>query len=458
MNLSNTQPNSIKRDAIPVLQTKADLNAFIKAVNQYCNLNHGEIGQNVVNNKLFVEKPVEECPHYNSRRKHSKTGKDIPHSRKYQQEKPPSLSANVHERSKAKEESGGGGSTIPLSPLPESKEEDDEDLELTEDAQRQLNEDTRNWKKEQEIIKADHRILKNQDDSCASMIVEHVSPVMMREIEINPLFEVWRKLSFSSVDRSVLFMRLLKELFSSGNASDAVEAMMQLFAQKQDPDQNNPSTFINQVADRFAHLLPLIEDKSSPGMINANQLQTMVLIHGLNKTLSANKDGIKTHLQAHPKDALVKTPELIAALMKAYMSDMNEERVAVSEQSAAFAAKVSTKPPPKKKAAIPWKWHADNPDNSEIAGLVHCTNCHKINGKFHYQHSLGRCSWTAEREKAYQARRAPKLQAKAAAVEAPAPAPAEASEVERLRSELTQAHLNIAFYAGHATRKDQLDA
>ena len=122
--------------------------------------------------------------------------------------------------------------------------------------------------------------------------------------------------------------------------------------------------------------------------------------------------------------------------MKAYMSDMNEERVAVSEQSAAFVAKVSTKPPPKKKAASAWKWHADNPNNSEIAGLVHCTNCHKINGKFHYQHSLERCSWTAEREKAYQARRAPKLQAKAAAVEDPAPA--QASEIERLKKGLAE--------------------
>ena len=172
-------------------------------------------------------------------------------------------------------------------------------------------------------------------------------------------------------------------------------------------------------------------------------------------------------------------PVFQQTFMKDQKQKKNQEEVAAPSPSHLFqnpkmkmtktsnsqrTPKLSTKPPPKKKAAIPWKWHADNPDNSEIPGLVHCTNCHKISGKFHYQHSTERCTWTAEREKAKEARRAPKLQAKAAAVEAPAPAPTESPEMERLRTELahfkevSQEREKTAFYAGQATRKDQLDA
>ena len=257
---------------------------------------------------------------------------------------------------------------------------------------------------------------------------------MMREIEINPRFLEWRNLSFSSIDRSVLFTRMLKALFSSGNASDAVDAMMHLFGQKQDPNEHNPSAFINQVNEAYASIVPLIEDPENKGTIKALQLQTMVLIHGFNRSDPFIKDGIKAHLDAHPKDALSTPGDLIAAIMKAYTSDLNEERI--SEQSAAFAATTTASPklPAKKKA---WKWHADNKDHSAIPGEVHCPNCHKLTNKFFYTHHPDKCNRTAESEKAYQVRKAAvKLHAKAAVVAAPAPS--EASELERVKTENEQ--------------------
>ena len=119
--------------------------------------------------------------------------------------------------------------------------------------------------------------------------------------------------------------------------------------------------------------------------------------------------------------------------MKAYTSDLNEERI--SEQSAAFAATTTASPklPAKKKA---WKWHADNKDHSAIPGEVHCPNCHKLTNKFFYTHHPDKCNRTAESEKAYQERKAAKLHAKAAVVTAPAPA--EASELERVKTENEQ--------------------
>ena len=283
-------------------------------------------------------------------------------------------------------------------------------------------------------MKRDQKILKTHDDAAASFINEHVGAEMMREIEINPRFLEWRNLSFSNTDRSVLFTRMLKVLFSSGNASDAVDAMMHLFGQKQDPNEHNPSAFINQVNEAYASIVPLIEDPDNKGTIKALQLQTMVLIHGFNRSDPFIKDGIKAHLDAHPKDALSTPGDLIAAIMKAYTSDLNEERI--SEQSAAFAATTTASPklPAKKKA---WKWHADNKDHSAIPGEVHCPNCHKLTSKFFYTHNPDKCNRTAESEKAYQVRKAANLHAKAAVVASPAPA--EASELERVKTELAHA-------------------
>ena len=114
----------------------------------------------------------------------------------------------------------------------------------------------------------------------------------------------------------------------------------------------------------------------------------MVIINGLDKGSSANREGIKTHLHDHPDDALDKTPELIASILKAHMSDLNTDRP--SEQSSAFIAHSSTKPATKK-AATSWTWHADAPDKSAIPGLAHCEKCFKAFGNYQYTHPTEKC-------------------------------------------------------------------
>ena len=68
----------------------------------------------------------------------------------------------------------------------------------------------------------------------------------------------------------------------------------------------------------------------------------MVTINGLDKASSANRDVIKTHLVAHPEDALDLPTELIASILRAHMSNLNTDRV--SEQSSAFAAQMHPEP------------------------------------------------------------------------------------------------------------------
>ena len=316
----------------------------------------------------------------------------------------------------------------------EQKQIDEDSIPLTADSQAKLDRDTFNYDKQKEIGKAEHKILKGHDDSCAAFMMEHIGPEMFQEMIISPLFATWRGLPIECKDRAVLLMRMLKDLFSSGNASDAVEAMSNLFSIKQSSEQLSPSAFINSLTEAFEATIPLIEDKNNRGMINAQQLKTILLIHGLGKFSSANKEGIKNHLRDNPVDALVKANDLIAAVLKAHMSDANEERASsASESSAAFAASIApSKFSAKKTTARAWEYRKDNPDYSEIPGADHCNNFHTLTKLFFYGHNPAKCNRTAESEKARKAKKDAKLHAKAAVVDTPAPASAKLSEEERM--------------------------
>ena len=169
------------------------------------------------------------------------------------------------------------------------------------------------------------------------------------------------------------------------------------------------------------------------GMINGQQLKTILIISGLSKSSSANKEGIKNHLKDHPETALTKPNELIAAVLKAHMFDINEERT--SEISAAF---VSSAPSPrpaavKKPGASPWKWRKDLPGYAEIPGATHCANCHKLcGGLYFYSHSTERCTKDAASVKAWKDKQEARLHAKVAAVGIPIPAPAQLSVDEKI--------------------------
>ena len=300
---------------------------------------------------------------------------------------------------------------------------DEDEIPLTEAGQAKLDKDIANFEKKQDLQDAKNKIHKDNDDACASMITEHISAEMMQEIEVQPKYAEWKALSHTCIDRSVLFLRMFKDLFSSGNSSDAVDAMTYLFNLKQPQDQANPSAFLNAVRDAYGATIGLIQDPKNAGMINGLQIQSMVIINGLNKMSSANKEGIKTHLADHPDDALLKPGELVAAILKAHMSDLNTDRV--SEQSSAFVATLTAattqdkKVIPKKAVANAWVWHENKPDKSEIPGAVHCANCKTLTKKFFYTHSTEKCKRTAESEEARKQRENTKLHAKVATVEDP---------------------------------------
>ena len=462
MNLASLQPNPTKIDQLPILRNKAGLPMFNKCLRRISNLRFGEVGRKIIEDSLFEKTTSIDKPHYNSLRPHPVTGKPIHGERMYAKKtrtnpevpqpstststEPEALDEKVSarapaSRSSSTEKKTDGSQKTGISFVAVSDEEDEDAIPLTEAAQDKLDRDIGIWNKQEDTKEKKHKIRKDHDDDCATLIVEHISPEMMQEIEISPLYTVWRDLPHECVDRSVLFVRLLKDLFSGGNSTEAVDAMARLFNLKQsDP---HPSTFFNSVLEEFSALIPLIEDKNNPGMINGLQLQTIVLINGLNKTSSANKDGIKKHLEDNPEDALNKPAQLIAACLKAHQSDLNTDRI--SDQSSAFAAVVTNTKNTPKPAGPKWEYREDKKDHSEIPGAVHCKNCHTLTkGLFFYNHPTSECKRTPASEKARQERAQEKsknkFHAKAAEVEKTG-----LSEVEQLKLEIA---LQNAFFAG----------
>ena len=464
---------SNKRDPVPIFYRKGNANAFYKGIKDKCILHYGEVGQNVIQDILFPTTNLGIMPHHNDRRLNPVTGKPIENQRKYPREQyftpeptgRTELHPNVTAR-KSSEFSLSSSSSTSAENLEAEEQEDEEtktfkmaassiprfidedEIPLTEAGQAKLDKDVANFEKKQELLEAKQKIHKDNDDACAAMIIEHIGAERMQEIEVQPKYSEWKALAHKCTDRSVLFLRMHKMLFSTGNSSDAVDAMTHLFNLKQPQDQAHPSTFLNAVTDAFSATIGLIQDPKNAGMINGLQIQSMVIINGLNKSSSANKKGIKTHLADHPDDALLKPGELVAAILKAHMSDLNTDRV--SEQSSAFAAiHTAAKTPFKKaitkKAAISaWAWHEDNADNSEIPGFVHCANCKTLTKKFFYSHPTEKCRRTAASEEARIQRKNAKLHAKIAAVEDPPPPTA--NDYESLKSAYDEM---TAFMAEH---------
>ena len=412
----------MKRDQVPILRSKGTLPAFEKGFKDHCLLRFGEVGQNIIKNKLFETIPVEEKPHYNSLRIHPTTGRPLEGQRLYQKE-PTEPDPSLSQPSSASKVSFRAQKAKSYA-SEEEKQIEEDSIPLTALSQAKLDRDTFNYDKRKDVAKAEQKIKKADDDACAAFMCDHISPEMFSEIEISILFSKWKELPHESADRAVLFMRLIKELLSSGNATDAVEAMSQLFSIKHSSDQVNPSSFLNALNEAFDATMPLIQDKDHPGMINGQQLKTILIITGLHKGFSANKAGIKDHLYDHKVDALKNPNELIDAVLKAHMSDINDERV--SEQGSALAASVTpAKPHAKKTAVKEWTYHKNKPDKSQIPGKVHCANCLALTKQYFYSHPPDECNRTAESEKARKEKNA-KLHAKVAAVEDPTPSPASA--------------------------------
>ena len=350
---------------IPILCGPATFPAFKNAVQIHCRLRYGQIGQDLINGTTTTVPKIGNKPHYSDEMIHPLTNQSIPGSRKYEREVPPEM----------KEE--------------EKRIFDYDAIPLTEKGQAKLDKDTAAWEKRESANLTAFTILKDHDDNLCKALDDHISQEAKNQITINPQHATWVTLPFSCTSRSCQFFSMIESLFSKGNSGESVDQASIFFNLRQPQDQPHPAAFINKAIDQAKVITALLQDPTNKGFISINRLHSMVIINGLDKGSSANREGIKTHLHDHPDDALDKTPELIASILKAHMSDLNTDRP--SEQSSAFIASSSAKLATKK-AATSWTWHADAPDKSAIPGLVHCDKCLKATGNYRYTHSTEYCS------------------------------------------------------------------
>lgn len=358
---------------ISQLKSNVHFPSFKKTVHNHCHLNHGQVGQDLIKGSITVVAALGPSPHYNDELIHPVTHEKINGSRKYERESPPE--------------------EVPLG-------FDLDSLPLTEKGQTKFDKDTDSYDKRAAAHLIAHNILKNHDDDLIRVLHDNISQEALNQITITPQHSEWLKLPFTCTSRSIHFFKMLEILFSKGNSTESVDQAATLFNLKQPHDQQHPSAFLNAVNDQIKIVIALLQDKDKPGFISVNRIHSMVTINGLDKTSSANREGIKTHLLEHPADALDLPAELISSILRAHMSDLNTDRV--SEQSSAFIAPLVTKPAVKK-AASSWTWHEDKPDHSAIPGLTHCTNCFKLTkGLYFYSHSTGRCRRTEDSVRPYR--------------------------------------------------------
>ena len=386
------------RTNITQLRNNATYPGFKKTFLNHCHLNHGQVGQDLITGITTKVEPLGNRPHYSDELIHPVTNEKIHGSRKYERERPP-----------PEEKSEDGIKSLALA-------FDLDTLPLTEKGQARFDKDIASYERRESANLAAHNILKKDDDDAIRVLHDHISQEALNQITISPLHATWLKHPYSCTTRSILFCQMLDSLFSKGNSTESVDQAAILFNLKQSPDQQHPSAFLNTVNDQIKIVIALLQDKDHPGYISVNRIHSMVTINGLDKASSANREGIKTHLTAHPEDALDLPTELIASILRAHMSDLNTDRV--SEQSSAFVAQLHPEPATKS-AASKWTYHEDRKDKSAIPGLTHCANCFKImKGMYYYSHSTERCKRTAAGDwKDHKEKKAgvtPKLQAKVA--------------------------------------------
>lgn len=393
--LDSPKPNN----PLPHLDGNSNSPDFFRAVNLHCLTSHGLIGQDVIKGRPTIPEKLGPRPHYSDQRLHPLTGDPIPDSRQF-----PRVDAT-------KEQLATYGF-------------DPDELPLTPDGERRLDSALAAYTHRQNSLATTKAALKINDDALLNIIMAAITPAAHNQYIISPEYLVWRDLPFESVSRSHYFLVLLETLFSKGNATASVEHATALFGGKQPHDQPHPSHYIKMTNERMDQFRHLLADPAHPGLVSFNRIHAMVIISGLNKTSSANREGIKAHLQAHPIDALDLPTELISSVLSAHMSDLNTD--SISEQSAAYAAH-HTAHATKGTPPAPFVSHKDNPDKSQIPGLAHCPNCHALTKKFFYGHDPRRCNRSkeseAEKQKAYLKKRheARQLTAHAAVLSPPPP-------------------------------------
>ena len=285
--------------------------AFERDLFTYLNTHHGLVGADLRNSKETLLEAPGPRPDYNDLRLHAITKLPIAGQRKYQQKDLTAEQTNL-------------GITF-----------DRNTLELTAEAQTRLDNDQDKHDKCSIEYRSTFKELRNHDTDALNVVQSHMGPSAMTEIKISPEYKEWEKLPFECVARTFNFLKIVKSMFSKGNAGEAVDVATDFFKLQQEVDEPHPSAFLERVKDHLPRFIAHFECKTNPGYIKLTSIEVAIVKSGLSKA-PANIAGIREHLHLHPTDALDKPSELIDAVLKAHKSGLYPDEP--STQSSAFVS------------------------------------------------------------------------------------------------------------------------
>jgi hypothetical protein len=348
---------------VPILLGAGNIAHFAKQLATHLKTNFGEIGHSIINKtKLVLEDPGPK-PTETDLRLHPLTKQPILNDRKY----------------------------LPATPTREQLDAHDFDrtsLRLSADGKRSFDSDKSEWYKDKDAFDKRLLHLKTLDDACLNFILTHVSSDAKEVINSHTNMAAFDSLPVTSIHRSSSYLEIISIQFATGNATSTVDEMIKFFSQHQgDAEINTPAAHFNNLNDQWWRIEPILDQCADTTEIK-QMLRTMVAIQSLDQNHRPTLRALEIYLQRHPGFAAMQNfADLQAEVLAGATSDLNRIKKGTSEQSSAFAAKLSPTPP----LATP------NTPRDPTYGLTprpgkgpHCPNCHSRFKRFYY-HPLSEC-------------------------------------------------------------------
>jgi hypothetical protein len=267
---------------------------WLKEILIYADTHHGKVGQDIrheTSSPLLNPDPGTPTaslpePNYFSPRIHPRTGQPIPDTRLYDRRELSEAEAILLVRALQANTEEEGLAIFDL-----------DIVELTQESQTQLLRDQDNHRRTSDKQQYQHTKAslayntefdgrKYQDDAFLNVVLSTLHKVVKDTVKSNPLY--LEHSTLQNYARTKSFLNILVAQYSKGNATTTVSEISKLFSMSQ-VKPTTTAEFITHVSDAFARVRPLLESDVHPGYCKLDNLYSLTLIKGLDKTQNPNR-------------------------------------------------------------------------------------------------------------------------------------------------------------------------
>ena len=304
------KPTDPQKRAINSLET---WNIWSRETIQYSKTNHAEAGGNLATQTPNTHTEAQRLPLPNDPRTHLVTGEDIPGTRQY-----PSRAAHEGEN-----------------------DLDDLQLPLTKEALQQFNIEYQRVTVTNDKAEVDRKRRAKDDTDLLNHMIQSLDANTNDRLQTSTDWPEFNAMTCTNLNRSNEFFKLASKQFSTGTAESSVQATMNIFKISQEQSGGSTQEVILELQRTWDIARATLEDPANRNYINTNKVQTIAIIHAVNKQLPANRAALEHFYSKYPTpgEALTHPEELKRTLLNYQQSDLYS--IPVSEQSAAFAAQSS---------------------------------------------------------------------------------------------------------------------